>query len=53
MNRKRKILTVLALSAFGAIIWLNYDGVTSRYPNTRASAKAGLNMQLLILAGSY
>jgi hypothetical protein len=53
MNKKRKILTVVALVVFGAIIWLNYDGVTSLNASRRAAAKAGLNMQLLILAGSY
>jgi TRAP-type C4-dicarboxylate transport system permease small subunit len=50
---KRKILTVVALVVFGAIIWLNYDRVTSLYPNVRASAKAGLNMQLLALLVAY
>jgi hypothetical protein len=53
MNRKRKILTVVALAVFGAIIWFNYDEVTSLHASRRAAAKAGLNMQLLILAGSY
>lgn len=53
MNRKRKILTVVALAVFGAIIWFNYDEVTSLNASRRAAAKAGLNMQLLILAASY
>jgi hypothetical protein len=53
MNRKRKILTIVALAVFGSIIWFNYDGVTSLNASKRAAAKAGLNMQLLILAGSY